>query len=273
MENTVLAPVDVSAIRATIQPWVRACLDRDWDGLLALCTDDVAFLPPDEPIVAGDQLRPWLNNYPVMKTFEVEFDQIEGQDQLAVARGHFTMTVELPGSTAPLGVNGKFVDQFRRDPQGKWRYATVIWNSNLPSPLRGTAPTAAATPLQVTGIMPSLTVDDIGRSVTFFEGLGFAVTDRWEEGGVLQGVMLQAGTAMIGLSQDDWQKGRDRVKGVGFRTYMETNQSVDELADRAVKAGITLAKPPHDTEWGTRAFQVTTAEGFTLTISSAMKPA
>ena len=61
-------------------------------------------------------------------------------------------------------------------------------------------------------IMPSLTVDDLNKSTSFFTGLGFEVQDRWEHDGQLLGVMLKGGNARLGLSQDDGKKGRDRVR-------------------------------------------------------------
>ena len=105
-------------------------------------------------------------------------------------------------------------------------------------------------------------------SLRFFEGLGFAVEERWEDNGTLKGVMLRAGNVQIGLSQDDWKKGRDRMKGVGMRVFIETAQNIDELATRARQAGLKLDAEPHDTEWGSRAFEVTEPSGFLLTISS-----
>src|SRR5262245_29561403 len=122
--------------------------------------------------------------------------------------------------------------------------------------------------LQIRSIVPNLTVDDIQKSITFYEGLGFVVDERWEDNGTLQGVMLRAGNNRIGLSQDDWKKGRDRKKGVGMRTYIETTQKVDEIAARAKQAGIKLDSEPYDTEWKSRAFEVTDPSGFKLTISS-----
>jgi uncharacterized glyoxalase superfamily protein PhnB len=122
--------------------------------------------------------------------------------------------------------------------------------------------------LNATGIMPSLTVDQLQRSVDFFSGLGFEVEDRWEENGVLMGVMLKAGNVRLGLSQDDGKKGRDRAKGVGMRLYIETKDDVNEIAARAKAAGVALTSEPHDTEWGSRAFEVTEPSGFLLTISS-----
>lgn len=122
--------------------------------------------------------------------------------------------------------------------------------------------------LKITSMIPNLTVDDLQKSIAFYEGLGFSVDERWEEKGVLQGVMLRAGGNRIGLSQDDWKKGRDRKKGVGMRVFIATTQNVDEIAARAKGAGIKLDTEPHDTEWKSRAFEVTDPSGFLLTIST-----
>ena len=122
--------------------------------------------------------------------------------------------------------------------------------------------------LQGTRVMPSLTVNDLQRSLDFFSALGFEIEDRWEEKGVLIGAMLKAGTARLGLSQDDFKKGRDRVKGVGMRIYIEAADNIDEVAARAKAAGVTLQREPHDTDWGSRAFEATEPSGFVLTIGS-----
>jgi uncharacterized glyoxalase superfamily protein PhnB len=122
--------------------------------------------------------------------------------------------------------------------------------------------------LQATSVMPSLTVDDLQKSLDFFSGLGFEIEERWEDKGVLQGVMLKAGETRLGLSQDDGKKGRNRVKGVGMRIYIEASNNIDELAAGAKAAGVALAREPHDTDYGNRAFEVVEPSGFLLTIGS-----
>ena len=122
--------------------------------------------------------------------------------------------------------------------------------------------------LQVSTLGIGLTVDDLQKSIKFYEAFGFVVDERWEENGTLLGVMLRAGRNQIGLNQDDWKKGRDRKKGVGTRLFIATSQDVDEIARRAKNAGITLTSEPHETEWKSRAFEVTDPTGFLLTISS-----
>jgi len=128
--------------------------------------------------------------------------------------------------------------------------------------------TTLGTGLQAKTLSPGLTVDDLQQSISFFEGLGFGVEERWEEKGVLLGVMLRAGEARLNLSQDDWKKGRDRQKGAALRFYISTMQDIDQLAAQASKAGIALDREPHDTPWGSRAFEVTEPSGFKSTIAS-----
>ena len=123
--------------------------------------------------------------------------------------------------------------------------------------------------VQISAIVPTLTVDDLQKSITFYEALGFTIDDRWEDKGTLLGVMMRAGSAQIGLNQDDWKKGRDRKKGIGVRVSIATTPvNVDGIAARARNAGITLKSDPHDTEWKARAFEVNDPSGFLLTIFS-----
>ena len=123
--------------------------------------------------------------------------------------------------------------------------------------------------VQISAIVPTLTVDDLQKSITFYEALGFAIEERWEDKGTLLGVMMRAGETRIGLNQDDWKRGRDRKKGIGVRLSISTTPgNVDDIAKRARNAAITLKSDPHDTEWKSRAFEVSDPSGFLLTIFS-----
>jgi predicted lactoylglutathione lyase len=92
--------------------------------------------------------------------------------------------------------------------------------------------------LKAKTLMANLTVNDLQRSMRFFEGLGFAVDEKWEDEGRVLGVMLRAGDAQIGLMQDDWQKGRDRQKGAGVRVFIGTKQDIDEMPASSARAGL-----------------------------------
>src|SRR5262245_3464855 len=121
---------DTAAIRATITPWTRAALERNWDVMIALCTADVVFAPPGEPSVSGDRLRAWLEGYPVLREFQWDFDRINVNGDLATGVGRGSLALDINGSvvTAPF----KFVDVFRKGADGQWRYAHVIWNTDTP---------------------------------------------------------------------------------------------------------------------------------------------
>jgi uncharacterized glyoxalase superfamily protein PhnB len=118
---------------------------------------------------------------------------------------------------------------------------------------------------------PSLTANDLQRSLTFYRDvLGFTVSDRWESEGRLVGVELTAGAVQFWLAQDDWRKGRDRIKGQGFRMYCTTSQDIDTLAEQIKARGGTLAEEPRSQPWGGRDFAVVDPDGFTITISSEL---
>lgn len=117
----------------------------------------------------------------------------------------------------------------------------------------------------------ALTADDIERSLKFWvDGVGFHVKQRWEENGKLLGVELIAGACTIGISQDDWSKGRDRTKGVGMSVYAETTQSVDALAARLRSREIDF-KGPETTPWGQRQVVLTDPDGFRLSVYEEKK--
>ena len=121
--------------------------------------------------------------------------------------------------------------------------------------------------LRLRALEPSLTVDDIERSIRFYtEVLGFYLSERFTEKGALLGVNLKAGVCELGLSQDDWAKGRSRQKGVGMRIWCKTAQNVDEMAARIKAAGWQLVEEPIDQSWGVRSLSIEDPDGYHLTI-------
>jgi len=123
--------------------------------------------------------------------------------------------------------------------------------------------------LRLRSFTPSLTVNDLPTSISFYtDGLGFIVSERWADGDTLKGVMLKAGVSEFGLSQDDWKLGKDRPKGLGFRLWCETVQSVDAIAARVKAAGFKLIEEPTDhPEWRVRSIALDDPDGFHITIA------
>lgn len=123
--------------------------------------------------------------------------------------------------------------------------------------------------LDTVGIAPGFTVNDLTKSIHFYvEGLGFTISQRHEAEGVLRFVMLKAGNSELALGQDDFAKGKDRVKGVAVRLYVTTKQDLQQLAAQAKAAGIVLDHEVMAMPWGQLAFAVTDPDGFKLTIAN-----
>jgi len=123
--------------------------------------------------------------------------------------------------------------------------------------------------LRARSLAAGLTVDDIEASIAWYRDVvGFVVEEEWKQEGKLVGAAMVAGTARLFLGQDDWAKGRDRVKGEGVRLHLATAQSVDDVAARIKAGGGTLESEPADMPWGGRAFSLVDPNGFKLTISS-----
>ena len=82
--------------------------------------------------------------------------------------------------------------------------------------------------------------------------------------------MLKAGDCTFGLAQDDFKQGRDRAKGIGFRIYADTVQSVDALAERIRAYGGKIIMEPTDMPWKARSFAVEDPDGFKLSFSEPL---
>jgi len=137
---------------------------------------------------------------------------------------------------------------------------------------RRPAPRATASALKIRTASPSFTVNDLAKSLAWYgDVLGFAVEQRWEDGGKLLGVELRAGDVTFMIGQDDWKKGRDRRKGEGFRIFCTTTQDVDAIARRIRSNGGQLDQEPQDQPWGMRDFSLTDPDGFKITIAANKK--
>jgi uncharacterized glyoxalase superfamily protein PhnB len=115
-------------------------------------------------------------------------------------------------------------------------------------------------------------VNDLDKSLAWYRDvLGFGVEETWKEDGKIVGISLKAGDVSFMIGQDDWQKGRDRKKGEGFRIYCATKMNVDTLADRILARGGRLDHGPTNQPWGVRDISLTDPDGFKITIAKATR--
>lgn len=127
-----------------------------------------------------------------------------------------------------------------------------------------------SSPTQLRTGTPILTVGDIKASIEWYRDvLGLEVSQEWKtDSGEVLGATMNAGGLNFNLAQDDFAKGRDRVKGVGLRLYCETDQDVDALASDIKGRGGALDHDPTTQPWGARDFGITDPDGFKISIAN-----
>lgn len=118
----------LAAVKEIIDPWTKACLKRDWDALLGMCTSDVVFMPSGEPPQTGPALRPWLEAFPEITQMSWDVSSLEAEGSLAFLRGPVKQTLRTDGEE--VVVDGKFADLMRKERDGKWRFAVIAWSPN-----------------------------------------------------------------------------------------------------------------------------------------------
>jgi len=118
----------------------------------------------------------------------------------------------------------------------------------------------------------AISANDVERSLDFYvKGLGFTEVERMQKNGTLQGAMIAAGDAYLGISQDDFSKGHDRKKGIGLSLHIETDQDLKALAEHTRQAGIALEKEPGPLPWGPIGFSLKDPDGLTVYLSNPQR--
>ncbi|MBI3665557.1 MAG: DUF4440 domain-containing protein [Acidobacteria bacterium] len=119
------------AIMAVQQQWLDHELAGDMMGLLALCVQDVVWLPPNVPALRDkNAVAAWLVGLPKNRIRRIEIAnlQIDGSEGLAYKVADFTVWLDTgeQGSSEP--VRGSHVWLLREVSPGCWRVAVVAWS-------------------------------------------------------------------------------------------------------------------------------------------------
>lgn len=129
---SLLTAGDRDTIRDLIeQQWPSAWLARDLEKVLAMCTEDIVYMPADHPALRGQaELRAWLEQFPKTLKFTQPLTHVEGDAHRAVARATFDAAIDVAGE--PAAIAGKVLCTLRKEPSGKWLAQSVCWNFDRP---------------------------------------------------------------------------------------------------------------------------------------------
>ena len=127
---------DVAAINAVQDRELALAASGNVDSLIAIGTSDFHLMPPDEPAVHGsDGLRKWAETVFGQVTMSGRYmsSDVTVSGDLAVARYTAELTMTPKSGGAPTTEQIKGIHVMKRQPDGTWKIAQDVWNSDAPA--------------------------------------------------------------------------------------------------------------------------------------------
>jgi uncharacterized protein (TIGR02246 family) len=122
---------DEAAIRDLDAKWSKAASANDVDGTVSYYSDDASLLPPNTPIATGRQAirSVWASLLTPGTSLSWQANKVEvaRSGDLAYLIGAYQMTVKNGQD------RGKFVEVWKKQPDGQWKAVADIFNSDLPA--------------------------------------------------------------------------------------------------------------------------------------------
>jgi uncharacterized protein (TIGR02246 family) len=124
------------AIAAMTSALLRAVNASDLAGVLAVWSDDGVMMPPHHPSVHG---RAAIERYfkelfeQRRLSFSFTSSHIQLSGDVAFERVEYQASISSIGNSPEARDVGKGVHVYRREPDGSWKLAVDIWNSDQPS--------------------------------------------------------------------------------------------------------------------------------------------
>jgi ketosteroid isomerase-like protein len=135
-----LSDADKAAIAATVDSALRIANTAPFDAaayVRAYYAEDAIVMAPNEKALRGHAaIEPWFKALPPLSDVAFATEEISGSPDIAYLRGRYTFTVT-PTGVAAMVDSGKFLEIWKRRPDGSWRNAIDAFNSDLPLPSAG----------------------------------------------------------------------------------------------------------------------------------------
>jgi uncharacterized protein (TIGR02246 family) len=127
------AQAEAAIRRLSIDDWCKAESTRDLEAKMALFSADAVLMPPGGQTVVGRQaIRAWHetswkgNKYQCTGTVT----EVQVLGDWGYSRGTFSGTLMPASGAAPTRDSGKFFNVVRRQTDGTWKLARIMWNAN-----------------------------------------------------------------------------------------------------------------------------------------------
>jgi len=114
---------------------------------------------------------------------------------------------------------------------------------------------------RVTSFAPQFLVDNLERSIAYYQKMGFTFGEPWEGFyaiGVVDGLELHLKEAPKNVADRQYRRDND---------HLDASAGVDGIElfyDRCIANGATIIKPLTATPWGTKGFYVADPDGYVI---------
>ena len=130
---------DAAAILAVRDREAALLAAGQTDSLLAtVYSDDITFLPPNEPMVQGrEAAKAWAGAMLAQVTMTARYESLQQPvvtGDLAVDTYTATLTLTPKAGGAPMEEQIKGIHVLKRQADGTWRIVLDTWNTNAPAP-------------------------------------------------------------------------------------------------------------------------------------------
>jgi ketosteroid isomerase-like protein len=125
--------LDLNSIRNVIKMELATVEEGDADGFFSILTEDAIFLPPDDTVKQGDQLRRWMREFLeayTIKTISYREEELVISADFAFERYSLLWSVTPRAGGESNLANLKGIHVLQRDSDGQWKIAHEIWNAN-----------------------------------------------------------------------------------------------------------------------------------------------
>ena len=119
---------------------------------------------------------------------------------------------------------------------------------------------------QVTSFAPQFLVDDLKRSIAYYEKIGFNFDDPWEGFyaiGYLDGLEVHLKEAPKNPAERQWRRDNEHLDAAAGV------DSIDAFYHHCLAKGVAIIKPLAATPWGTKDFYIEDPDGYTISFGGS----
>ena len=130
--------VDSKTLKELDAQWSKTAGSKDLDATVAFYTDDAIVLPGDAPVAGTRQMirEVWA---PMLApnasvSWQVNEAEVARSGDVGYARGVYQLVMK-DAAGAPATEQGKFLEVWKKQPDGKWKCAVDSFSADAPPPL------------------------------------------------------------------------------------------------------------------------------------------